>query len=34
VRGIKATDKLTLSVEVTNSGPRAGDEVVQFYCHQ
>jgi beta-glucosidase len=26
--------KTTLSVEVTNTGPRAGDEVVQFYGHE
>ena len=28
---MRATDKLTVSVEVENSGPRAGDEVVQLY---
>jgi len=31
---VKPGDKLTLSVEVTNTGLRAGDEVVQFYGHQ
>ncbi len=30
----KPGDKLTLSVEVTNTGSRAGDEVVQFYAHE
>jgi len=29
-----ADGKLTLSVDVTNSGKRAGDEVVQFYGHE
>lgn len=28
---IRATDKLVVSVDVENSGPRAGDEVVQLY---
>jgi beta-glucosidase len=28
---VAATEDVTLSVEVTNSGPRAGDEVVQLY---
>lgn len=31
---IAADGKLVLSVEVTNSGSRAGDEVVQFYGHE
>jgi beta-glucosidase len=26
--------KITLAVDVTNTGRRAGDEVVQFYAHQ
>jgi beta-glucosidase len=29
-----AKDSLTLSVDVTNTGSRAGDEVVQFYGHE
>jgi beta-glucosidase len=29
-----AKDALTLSVDVTNAGSRAGDEVVQFYGHE
>src|SRR5439155_8423796 len=31
---IKEDGMMTLSVEVTNTGQRAGDEVVQFYGHQ
>lgn len=27
-------DKITLSIDVTNTGARAGDEVVEFYAHQ
>jgi beta-glucosidase len=30
---ITADETATLSVEVTNTGERAGDEVVQFYVH-
>lgn len=29
-----ATGKITLSLDVTNTGSRAGDEVVEFYAHQ
>jgi beta-glucosidase len=28
-----ADETSTLSVDVTNTGPRVGDEVVQFYIH-
>ncbi|MGI8655755.1 MAG: beta-glucosidase BglX [Pyrinomonadaceae bacterium] len=31
---IRADERLTLSVEVENTGARAGDEVVQLYIHQ
>ena len=31
---LKATGTITASVEITNTGIRAGDEVVQFYGHQ
>ena len=31
---IKPDGKLTLWVEVTNTGAMAGDEIVQFYAHQ
>ena len=31
---IAAGDTLTVSVNVTNAGPRQGDEVVQLYIHQ
>jgi beta-glucosidase len=31
---IAATDTLTVSVDVTNTGPRTGDEVAQLYIHQ
>ena len=31
---IKAGEGMTMSVEVTNTGARAGDEVVQLYVHQ
>ena len=31
---IKANGKVSISVEVTNTGKRAGDEVVQLYVHQ
>jgi beta-glucosidase len=31
---IKANGKVNISVEVTNTGKRAGDEVVQLYVHQ
>jgi beta-glucosidase len=31
---ISADGTITLSVDVTNNGPRAGDEVVQFYGHE
>jgi beta-glucosidase len=31
---VKAEDTFDLSVDVTNSGSRAGDEVVQFYGHE
>ena len=31
---IKADGKVNISVEVTNTGKRAGDEVVQLYVHQ
>ncbi len=30
---ISADEATTLSVDVTNTGPRTGDEVVQFYVH-
>lgn len=31
---IAVGDQLKVSVDVTNTGPRAGDEVVQLYIHQ
>ena len=31
---IAVGDHLKVSVDVTNTGPRAGDEVVQLYIHQ
>ena len=31
---IKADDRVNVSVDVTNTGKRAGDEVVQLYAHQ
>jgi beta-glucosidase len=31
---IKAAGKVEVSVDVTNNGSRAGDEVVQLYVHQ
>lgn len=31
---VKADAPITLSVEISNAGSRAGDEVVQFYGHQ
>ena len=31
---MKADGTITLSVEVCNTGSRAGDEVVQFYAHE
>ena len=31
---IKADGKLNISVDVKNTGKRAGDEVVQLYVHQ
>jgi beta-glucosidase len=33
-RSTTATGKVTLSIEITNTGTRAGDETVQFYAHQ
>jgi beta-glucosidase len=31
---MKADGKITVSADITNTGGRAGDEVVQFYVHQ
>jgi len=31
---LKADGKITVSADITNTGGRAGDEVVQFYVHQ
>jgi beta-glucosidase len=33
-KSITADGKITLSVDVTNTGKQAGDEVVQFYGHE
>lgn len=31
---VEPGDKVAISVDITNSGPRAGDEVIQLYIHQ